>query len=326
MYNESLKQQYLNQRSHFSKKGSDNIRNILRRLEPYEKKAKKDFCFINDKETVVRILSGICGYSAGGIRNKISMLKGYVNWCKETLGDSVSDIINTITVDDLGTEAVRKYMVSDSADLQECLNAIFDPEDNLSVDNVYRAYFWFAFMGIPEQDVFTIRGTEVSFKRKCISIGDHDYPFPKEAYTAIYNCVKLDKFKVTNDHYANTTYFLKDRFQGEEIMRRTVGNNSAAEYDAKREAEKCRTYVSIIVTKRAPERILSRKHVELSGYFYRLHERETLGVKIDFFQVAKLIAEERGYPDNDEPQTRKLLLQLQRHITDEYSRWLKAFY
>ena len=323
MYNESQKMEYLDSSSQYTPESLVNVRRVLNRISKFEEEEEKDFCFIDNKEKVLDILSDICGFSSGGIRNKMSMLKGYVKWCKDVKQlPNVSVIINDISVDEVSLRYVKHKFVADPADLQECMDNIFDIEDELTVDNVFRCFLWMAFIGINEDDMFSIQESDVDLRYQSVYFGGKDYPFPDEALDSFLNCIQLKEFRFKNSHYSSHEYGTRQRYDGAFLLRRSPYSAEDTVYNPDGERQKFQAYISMKNKKSGSPRVLTYKSIKSSGFFYRLYQQEKLGVGIEFDKVVEALDEERDLQVN----RGKALKQLERHVKDEYSRWKKTFY
>lgn len=277
MYNEEIKERFA--KSYTEKPA---VRKHYRRLfdisQRYEEERCSDLYTMNTKdiETIIVEASGI---SSQSIKTNLQLIKAYIKWCDDQgFPDVCREILQTKSV----VSDKLKTTVTSPAHLQMYLNSVFSPEDDDTIDVVYRTYFWMAYAGILFDDIFKITNNDVSFDDMTIKYGGVDYPIYREGVKAIKKCVTLDHINVYNS--SRTTPSVLNRFDSNILMR----------------GGKC------LLTKDTTKVVVNRKQREakqegktnirmgffkvwIAGLFYRTYTEELAGVPVDFLPlVAKI--------------------------------------
>lgn len=282
-------------------------------FEKYENEWDADLCTKSPEELtpLVESLIGLRGKSGSGKR---SLLKRYIKWCIES---GVPDACDGLKYIDKATaEKIRKQTVANPKHLQAYLDACFLPEDMHTIDNLLRGYYWFAYAGFYEDDIFELRcsdidliGMKVYYKR----LNKH-VPIYVEGLESIRNCKELTSFVIPHPLY--TTEVSKPRVPGDLVMRGTKGNLDSH-------------LVRVAISKKSKgmkEKVgtrLSYSRVWLSGIFYRAQEIERFRLEPDFTEYV-----EGELATGDEVKSlsyKSRKNRLEKEIKEDYERWKLAW-
>ena len=310
MYNRDLKFRFVQQRN----KSRDDERLcylIFRRTEQFEKKWGADIC-TKSVEDVQPVLELICGKT--GDWSRLYILKDYCRWCLYDIKfPGAKDGILRAKV--TGIDIIRKQMVASPLDLQRCLDKIYRPETEKTVDNVFRCFFWLAFCGVPEDEYFDVTSGDVNLVDMTIVHNNNEYALYRESFASVRNCATLSSFALIHPLHSDIT--IKPRGGGDRLLRGYGKSNSL---------NNIRSAISQSVKKQGGERTISYNRVWLSGVFYRIHEDEIVtgaprfdGLLDDFMRGK----EYKLGPGRTSPMTvRKEKLNL---FKQSYDRWKLAF-
>lgn len=312
MYNEDVKKAFI--RSFTKSLNTAKVAQIVfNGTEPFEKIWGSDLC-TKSAEDLQPIIDKM------GLRNcsrqaTLRILREYTKWCLDSKIEGACD--GMMHVDTAGLEKIKTQMVSSPYHLQKFLNAVFDPEIEETIDNVYRCYLWIAYLGLPEKALINIKDSDVNLHRLVISYEGTDFPIVREALPAFTNAVGLTSFLYKHPKYAVPIRI--DRAEGDLIMRCTAPEVSMLT---------TRPAISRKIAKAIREGKtnlqLSYHRSQLSGLFFRAYEMERAGVSPDFSDAAKwdLSDAQRLQPSAANKQKIK---QRSNAYLDDYLRWKLAF-
>lgn len=294
-------------------------RTVFGASKEYEVKWGADLCSFTleqlqefaDNELGIRVKSRQIAYI---------LLKEYVKWCLITGVPDTNDVVNLL--DMTGIPVVRRHMVSSPLHLQKCLDEIFDPESDNTVDNLYRCYYWMAYAGMQEKDTVNVKNDDVDFLELAILQGESAYYLHRESLPAFRNAVYLTEFVKKHSRYMNgaTIQEREDcpylfRSIGGVIRLSTIRSTLSARIGKAIEAESTNVQISY-------------QRVYMSGLFYRMYERERAGYPISFLEEAARKADGKIYKLNTNGRRDKLEHRLTRYAKeylDDYERWKEAF-
>lgn len=314
MYNEEQKLSFIRQQT-TSLTTSRFCESVFKAVAPYEEKWEADICTRSSSELrpVVELFSGTREKS--GYR-KIVVLKSYLKWC---IMNGVPNAVNGLSdVKVAGLGKVRSMTVKSPAHLQKCLNDICDPESENTVDNIYRCYYWLAYGGIPEEELLSVKTSEVDFENMEVNHAGITIPIYHEAIPAFRNCVNLDHFIYKHPNYSKD--IVRFRAEGDTLIR---GIKSASSTLSVR-AALSRMATEAFKSGRTSVR-LSFQRVWISGMFYRMREREELGFPVDFMPVAQAFCEGREYKLDKTSKTQEgKVREIAADYLKDYERWKAA--
>ena len=289
MYNGKQKNKFIQQYS--SNKSTERLCvKFFDSTQPYEEELNADICTLESEQIQSILDHTATGVRAGSRLAKIVILRDYIRWCMENNYPNVNHNVNNITTN--GVEKVRRRTVANPKALQMYLDEVFDSESNMTTDNIYRCYFWLAYAGMSEEDIFKVKISDVDFRRMAVRYDrrNTEVPIYPEALEAFHNCVELDYFKYQHPGYSEI--ITKPRVAGDTLIRGTV--RQIALLSMRSVLSKRTKSVEDEVNKR-----LSYFGAWISGVFYRAREYETAGLVPIFDDVVEQRMEGKDYKLSD---------------------------
>lgn len=286
MYNTELK-------SKFAKEYTDSISvreacaAAFSAFEPYEVEWGADLC-AQSTETLQPIVDKLLGLRSKSIQSRLAIYQEYVKWCIKNNVPGACD--GMLHVDSSGLNKMRKQTVKNPKHLQKYLDEVCDAEEEQTTDNTIRCYYWMAYAGMDEKDIFQVKSSDVDFESMIVRFGGTDYPIYREAIPAIRNCMNLTQFLYKHPNYAADKIVYRDRADGDILIR---GIRSTPSVVSMR-AELSRRSKSKIADGKT-ELQLSYYRVWISGIFFRMYESELAGIEPDFFSLVEKLTEGKIY-------------------------------
>ena len=315
MYNKELKQSFI--KWYTDKEAVIKLcKGAFHSFQPYEVKWGSDLC-TRSVEELQEATDSTLGLRTKGRWAKISILKEYSRWCVSQGVENAN--LNMIAVTNDSVVQMRTHTVSRPKDLQRYLDAICLPTQDLATDNIYRCYYWLAFMGMEEEHILEAKCSDVDLDNMVVKYPQKNtyleiYPEAKEAFR---NCATLTEFTYVNPRYEARSS--KRRASGDTLIR---GIKSMPTIQTLRVELSRRTARKQDFT----DRKLSYGRVKLSGDFYRMYDKELDGIEPDFGPVA-----ERDMMGKEYSLTgRNTIETVKRHIVvkyeSDYDKWKLAWY
>lgn len=327
MYNEELKERFIAEFSTATGRRTA-ARTLFKGLQKYEEEWGSDFC-TRSQEEITPAVGQLIGFREGSQKTRLSILKAYVEWCIQNNVEGARDELSKIT--DFGLDKLRHQMVSSPQHLQRYLNSILDPESEGTIDNVFRCYFWLAYGGVEETDIFKIKTSDVDFVKMTVEYGGESFPIYREAVPAFKVCVEQDYFVYQHPNYE----IRKSRLPGNQLLR-GLHNRQADREESKTGSIKVMR-VGMSAKQRAQkfrdenednslDLRLGFHRVGLSGLFYRTYEAERMGMPPDFMPAAERFMRGKEYKLDS---GRNKIGAKQRRVAAEYladyNRWKEAY-
>lgn len=266
---------------------------LFNAIAPYEESAGKDVCCMDvaDLGVVVQQLVGL----RSGTNWNISILRRYLSWCVENQISGARYLIDQIKL--VNVEHMMLRTVTGPRQLQIFLNALFKPESEQEIDNLYRAYFWLAYAGMPYDDYLSTTIDQVDLKSMSIEYKHRLLPIYREALPCFVNCVELPYFKRMNPKAHRIANY--GRYESDLLFRGIKTNPthstiSRAVKSARKDA----------IDSGRTSKELNYTGVFYSGIFYRMYEDEVAGLPIDAPAVANLIMNDKEYSNNRQERNR----------------------
>lgn len=315
MYNEELKTKFVRGYTN-SISTAEVCQTIFNAFEQYEVEWGADLCTRNTEE-LQPVVDGLVGFRARSKWMRLIILKDYVKWC---IGMKVPGACDgMLKIETVGLEKVKHQTVASPLHLQRYLDSICEPESEETTDNIYRCFYWLAYGGVAEEDILSIKCSDVDLNNMVVRYNDTEVPIYREALPAFKNCVKLTQFVYKHPNYDKLVY--KDRADGDTLVR---GIRSAPSIKAMRVELSRRSKAKMDEGK--TDLKLSYFRVWISGLFYRMYERERAGMPVDFSAAAAQFMEGKTYKldrGRNTPEAKKR--QLTRDYLEDYERWKLAF-
>lgn len=323
MYNKDIKERFITDFS--SNTGRRQVASIMfETLEQYEKEAQSDFCTWQ-KDRLKPVVCELIGLRENSKKTRLSILKTYVKWCvQNNIPGAREDLLE---IDDFGLDKLKRQMVANPQHLQRFLNCILEPEQENTVDNIYRCYFWLAYGGMSEDEVFKVSVKDVDLMDMVVRFNGKEFPIYKEAVPAFRSCVERTSFKYKHPNYIDRDIY-RNRIAGDILLRGTRGYGSVTgirvEISRKQKEQKFRREST--KDDKSLDLQLSHYRVKLSGLFYRVYEAERAGIPVDFMPAAEQFMDGKTYKLDS---GRNLIESKQRRIAveflEDYNRWKEAF-
>lgn len=273
MYNEELKQAFID--SIETDNNKKVARSVFTATAPYEESWGADFC-TKSREDVLPVAEKISGIKIRGRYTRLRWLSRYSKWCIEHGVPGAVD--NSLSVHDIGTDRIGDAFILNPVHLQRCLDEVFDPESERTVDNTYRCYFWLAYGGLPAERAVEITAGDVDLDNLEITKVDSTAILYRQGVDAVRNCIKLTQFRYKHPNYDAVW---RDRVPGKQILRGIRGECTL--YGIRMRVSK--KIGSANASGQTKSR-LSYQHVWMSGVFYRIFEQELAGLEINFIKIA----------------------------------------
>lgn len=294
-------------------------------LEPHEKAWGADICTRN-KEELQPVVSELVGFRTKSQRARMSALKAYVRWCIQNQIEGACDEL--FLIDELGLDKLKRQMVANPQHLQRYLNCICDAESEETVGCIYRCFYWLAYGGMQEEDVFDVVESDVNLEDMVVRHGGNEYPIYREAIPAFKNCVNLRQFRYKHANYSADKVVFKERASGNMLLRGISESKSikAVRVEMSRRAKNPKFMSITDKDDKSLDLKLSFYRVWLSGLFYRTYEAERAGMPADFLAAAEQFMEGKTYKLDS---GRNLIGAKQRQLAsdylEDYNRWKEAY-
>lgn len=308
MYNAEQKQRFINQHT-ISESYKIKITETFNLFEKYEQKWGADLC-TRTPEELAPILESLCSLRTRTINTRIVVLRDYVSWCKNNdIPNVKADFSN---INPTGIQAMKNMSVSSPSHLQYYLNSVFEPEDKMTVANVYRCFFWLAFAGMSDEDIMKVKCSDVHIDKLEVIYNGMRIPLFRESFEA---------FKIAKE----TTHFIVYHQYREVRRERASGDLLVRGCSDATDLKSFRTKMSIKQksAEKQNDKILKLNYskVWLSGVYYRMFERErTMGEPPVFTNTAaKLCREDAGY-------RKRNITDVKRQLEEDYNRWKLAHF
>lgn len=312
MYNEELKRRFVRDYT-----GSLNTANVaatvFNAVEKYETAWDADLC-TKSAEDLQPIIDEIVGLRSKSKWMTLIILKEYVKWCIAMKVPNACD--GMLHIEMVGIEKLKRYMVSSPMHLQKFMDAVFAPEEEETVDNIYRCYFWMAYGGIDEGDTIFIKNNDIDFSEMNIRYKDTSVPIYREAVPAFRNAVSLSSFAYLHPNYSTRC----DRVPGDTIMR---GIKASTKILTIRATLSKRIVKAIEAGK--TDLHLSFFRIRMSGLFYRVYELERAGVAPNFSEAALRAMDGKTYTLKGREKIEHKQNRIEREYLEDYERWKLAF-
>lgn len=317
MFNQELKERFI--REHTSSISVANAcMSLFNAIEKFEVGWEADICTRTAAEAQP-VVDEIAGLRTGRKQLRVNILKDYVKWCiTNNIPGACDGVLQT---DTSGAENMRKKTVKSPLHLQMYLNALFEKESEETLDNIYRCFYWLAYAGMAEQDIFNVKVMDVDLSNLSVRFDGYEYPIYREALDCFRNCVHLSQFVYKHPNYTNTGVVYKPRADGDRLIRglRPTVSVPAMRVELSRRSARG-------IEEHKTDLQLSYYRVWLSGVFYRMYELERAGFPADFSGVAANFMEGKQYKLDTSRLTRE---GYRRKVTGEYlhdyENWKKTF-
>lgn len=313
MYNEAQKIKFIKDTAK-SIKSAESMEYMFNRCEKYEILWNKDVCCASDVE-IQQLINNIAGFRTSSTSLYLKYLRRYISWCTNHGVEGTRNKIRNIDTDDLSR--FRRAYVANPTHLQYYLDLIFDPEDDMTVDNVYRSYFWVAFSGILEKDLTTINRSDIDFYTMSILHNGDRFPIYRDGIKALRNASTLDGFLYKHPNYSNDV--LRKRVDDYTLLSGIRGVPSVETFRSQVRAK-------ILKSAKGDEIsvAISYDRVRLSGIFYRVYQCEQAFMQTDLSdEINRRVRENILSGGNMKESVYRY--QVNARLNSDYDKWKRAF-
>jgi integrase len=294
---------------------------MLKSAEPYEIKYGKDLSGFTQEE-MQDFVDKTFGVSHLSRRARFSSIKTYLKWCADNGIGAGIGVLDKVSTDDI--KAYKERYVSSAKHLQAILDEIFKPEEDLSIDNVYRAYFWLAFCGIPQGEIMNVKKSDIKFDTSEIAYQGCYFYMNQYAIKSISNCAKLTEFRRYNSIYKNGFTMCEREHSDALLCGVSARGYKGLTYDTISDIVRKRIKKVFANVDTVPK--IDVSHMYKSGLFVRAYaaEKEN-GVEPDFKDVILIENRISTAKPLTEAQVKKRLSQRGREFRHDYKLWKSAF-
>ena len=315
MYNEELKRKFIMDYTG-SLKTANVASTLFQAIEKYETAWGADLC-TKSADELQPVINEMVGLRSKSRWMTLTILKEYVKWCiAMKIPDACDGMLH---IEAIGLDKVRHQMVSSPLHLQRFMDSIFDPEEEETIDNVYRCYFWMAYGGIDEKDTILIKEEDVDFSGMFIRYKTTSVPIYREAIPAFRNAVMLNSFVYKHPNYSKD--IRRNRVPGDMIMR---GIKAVTKTFTIRATLSKRNIKAIEDGKTNLQ--LSFYRVRMSGLFYRVYEMERAGITPNFSEAALRVMDGKTYSLKGREKLKHKQNRIEKDYMEDYERWKLAFF
>ena len=314
MYNEEQKRRFI--RDYTGSLNTANVaETIFNSFEKYEIGWGADLCTKSETE-LQPVVDEIVGIRTKSQWMTLIILKEYVKWCLAMNVPNACD--GMLRIENIGLEKIKKQMVANPLHLQRFLNDILEPENEETIDNTYRCYFWMAYGGIDEEDTILIRNSDIDFDNMIIHYKTTSVPIYREAIPAFRNAATLTSFAYKHPNY--TKIIRRERISGDTIMRGIKATTRTLTMRTTLSKRNIKAEQDGLTDLR-----LSFYRVRMSGLFYRVYERERAGFPVSFSEAALRAMDGKTYSLGARTKLKHKQNQIEKGYMEDYQRWKLAF-
>lgn len=308
MYNQERKERFLTKYEE-NKNTKKVATHVFNASSKFEESRGRDVCEFPTEE-LQEVVDAVLGLRTRSKWLGVHVLEEYFKWCQISNYAIEDQSIQNVSL--LGIDKLRSQLVASPTHLQKVLDTFLDKEEEETLESLYRCYYWFAFMGVPEVTTFELLVDSVDFSQLSIITEDGEYPIYREAIPAIRNASQLKDFAYKHPLYNDV--IRRNRLDSEKLMR-----GVKADLDLMSARDVLSKKIRGEIKKGTPIGQLTYNRMEMSGKFYRTFERERAGFSIDSKEVTP------QHPNGKENLSKSQRIKEISYMED-YSRWKLAFF
>ncbi len=300
----------------------------VKRFTEREKELQKDLYAFDDEEISKFIMNGDLGMKHQSIEVNLSFIKSYKDFCmtQDYVRDNVAQLSPGL-VYVRPVNAYRSGLVANSADLQKCLDDIFQLTDpgNPALSDIVRGYVWLAFSGMDDNSAILLQKHNVIFEEQKIAFNGREYKIYPESIHALRICCNATHLTMMK----NRTYGSVPRVKSNLILR--TSNDVAIDRMSRSLAGLLVRRMGMCDDEGVPHRQLSYLRVWNSGIFSRAYDIELAGGDAAEYLgkfAAEVIAERDARKKYMTPGRFKLstkIADLKSALSEDYITWKQAF-
>ena len=315
MYNETLKRRFLEEQD-IGEKTKANIEAVFNLIAPYEEKWGADIC-TRSIEEIEPVLQNLATLRVHSLVVRSSHIKRYMRWCFQNAIPGATEAFRSI--DGSSINRMRDMTVANPVQLQAYLDKLLPPVEEKTVDIIYRCYFWMAYSGMTEDDVYNIKASDINFDSGYINYKGIKYELYRESIPAFQIAATSDVFihengKSTGQNAGKPRF----RVDGESILR---GYRSQPVSTSLRAALSRKTRQAN--DNGDTDKRLTYSKVWFSGMFFRAKQRELMGYEVSFEKDALRNITKTDFKTEEDKAIRAR--QVAGEYMRDYKRWKEAW-
>lgn len=285
-------------------------------IAPFEEAWGADIC-TRTAEEIEPALKKISGLRLHTNVERRTYITRYMKWCLAQGIPGATDSYNSFTLKSMNRMA--DSTIPNPVKLQEYLNKLFQPEEDRTIDIVYRCMYWMAYAGMFEEDIYSVTSSDVDLIAKKIRYNGDEYELYGEGIAALEIAATSDTFIYDSPRYgADRNNKERSRVDGDLLLR---GFKAIPKVDSMRVILSRRMKKALdsgIIDKR-----LSYDRTRISGIFFRAKQREISGYPPQFDDVAAAYVSRIEF--DDELTMIKRRKQIASEYMRDYRRWKEAW-
>lgn len=292
------------------------VLNVLARAEAFESKFGHDLCQFTKDELVEYMNSALAvrNYSK---QTKHIIIREYLKWCKDHgYGNAIYGLPDANVT---GLDKLKMQTVSGPKELKQVLDEVFARPEDITYDNVYRLWLWFAFCGIPEDVTALIRTEDVNLDENTVSVNNETYVLPDEAKDELRNVTILRSFRYIHPLYRNETECFRERVESDQLLRGVRGELSLPTIKG---------HISRVFTNAYANRETQKKtnytKLGLSGLFYRMWCYEKKTNESPLFLARQYDNVEERFKDKGSSEKEWIWNRKAKNYMSDYENWKKV--
>lgn len=315
MYNETLKVRFLEEQD-----VRDATRGKMRAtfdiIAPYEEECGGDICRL-PADQVNYILNNMKHIRYWSTVSMVNHIRRYMKWCCDNGVPGATDVWKNIDVRTFNR--MRDVTVASPEQLQEYLDTVFLKEEEETVDITYRCYFWLAYSGVKEEDIYDVKASDLDFDLGYLNYKGHRYELYGSGLKALRMAAEYSYFKYENGMSSDPVRKPRPRVDGTSILRGFRSQRSSLSTRAITSRKVSEAYNTGAAKKR-----MGYTSTWTSGVFYRTYQRELRGFGVTFDPTAVdiLLKTHKFKSDTDMLKRRRNILY---GLRVDYDRWKKAW-
>lgn len=314
MFNEAMKNLFIEE-TYSNHHTTDYCRRTFELIQKYEEQNKRDICTFNAEE-LSTVISEIIGLRERSKAGRMIILQKYIDWCVKRGYPGAKNELQH--VDTSNIDKIKSKLIANPKQLQNYLDSYLADEHLHTADNLYRAYLWIGYGGIPERYITQMNSSHIHLDTMEIVYENYTAPIYREAIVSIKDAATAETFEYIHPRYTIS----RNRLPGDYLFRSVRGTLSGDDLQSQL-SKKVSAY-----RKKYPDSTIPRLYyynVWLSGIFYRMYETEAAGFEVDFTQVVNEFMSGKEYKFTPTATEEYKIRQLKKEFSTDYERWKAAF-
>lgn len=314
MYNEEQKRRFMSD-TIFNEYSLKNAEAVFNAIAPFEEQWGADIC-TREAGEIQPVLDHLAGLRARAATTRIAVIKKYMKWCRMQYIPDAKPSYKDFKAP--SANKMREITVPNPVKLQEYLDALFTPEKEQNVENIYRCYYWLAYAGVMESDVLKVKCEDVHLDSMKVKYDGSEFEIYSEGLAAFDIAANETAFIYEHPLYTDDKRSLKrDRFHSNDLLRGFRGPPNARTFRVEISSRQADA-----IKEGRTDLKLSYYRVWLSGVFFRQRQREIMGYTPNFAHEANEITRGREYSQLTTEEKQK---RLETEFLKDYERWKSAW-